>query len=568
MGKGEVFDVTVPSTESFYANGVINHNTTMACIEQTYKIYILSCMKSPQKMLGLAEGTILVFYLFNLTLQKSELSLLKPFYNVLSQNCYFSKQFPEQADDKELFTDKIKEVSFPFGVHVLQGSSVSHAISENAISAILDEQAHRDTKAFVDSKNEYNEDSKAFQLYSSVSSRLTSRSIGLRSVGVLCNIGSGYTGTSFLDVHEKNIRGKKGVHFSTFKLWDVKPPNQFPSKRFFRVDVGDDARMPKILEENEVSTIPDAEILDVPVELKNEFELNLVTSLRNLAGISHQGENPLITARYKIRECIDPNRQHPFDRTVIEMGMNDETRIQDYLDVRSLCVEYAKDQFRPKIRPGVRRAIGIDIGVKNDCYGITLGHISGRKDLIGSDIDGTLREVSSPIFEIDLMVRVKAPEGDRVDLAKAREFLIFLTRKMEYPIHVISGDSYMKEDNVQLLEKTKLFQHIETLSVDRDDVPYTLLERSIVETRVNYYEFTPILDELTALLRIDGKVDHPPGGSKDNADSLCQCVNQLAIYDKEISADQGFIFEVEPPKPKDNWLTGDYNHTRKTGFFK
>jgi intein/homing endonuclease len=55
-GEHQVYDLTVPEGESFVANGVVNHNTTLSGIFASYEVYRLLNLYNPQEYYGLPNG--------------------------------------------------------------------------------------------------------------------------------------------------------------------------------------------------------------------------------------------------------------------------------------------------------------------------------------------------------------------------------------------------------------------------------------------------------------------------------------------------------------------------------
>ncbi len=54
--RGRVYDLTVPDGESFVANGMTNHNTTLSGIFASYEVYRLLNLHNPQEYYGLPNG--------------------------------------------------------------------------------------------------------------------------------------------------------------------------------------------------------------------------------------------------------------------------------------------------------------------------------------------------------------------------------------------------------------------------------------------------------------------------------------------------------------------------------
>lgn len=55
-GEHQVYDLTVPDGESFVANGMTNHNTTLSGIFASYEVYRLLNLRNPQEYYGLPNG--------------------------------------------------------------------------------------------------------------------------------------------------------------------------------------------------------------------------------------------------------------------------------------------------------------------------------------------------------------------------------------------------------------------------------------------------------------------------------------------------------------------------------
>ena len=56
QGEGQVYDLTVPDGESFVANGMTNHNTSLSGIFASYEVYRLLNLGNPQEFYGLPNG--------------------------------------------------------------------------------------------------------------------------------------------------------------------------------------------------------------------------------------------------------------------------------------------------------------------------------------------------------------------------------------------------------------------------------------------------------------------------------------------------------------------------------
>ena len=96
------------------------------------------------------------------------------------------------------------------------------------------------------------------------------------------------------------------------------------------------------------------------------------------------------------------------------------------------------------------------------------------------------------------------------------------------------------------------YQGIETnrVSTDRDQSIWKSLKDIASEGRLRMPYDQLLLDELEALSDVNGKVDHPPAGSKDLADAFaCSIVGALVVggeesEDRAIVLSEDTIFDV------------------------
>lgn len=91
QSRGKVYDLTVPDGESFVANGMTNHNTTLSGVFASYEVYRLLNLYNPQAYYGLPNGNRI--QLISVATDKDQAGLL--FNEVTSHlaKCEYFKQF-------------------------------------------------------------------------------------------------------------------------------------------------------------------------------------------------------------------------------------------------------------------------------------------------------------------------------------------------------------------------------------------------------------------------------------------------------------------------------------------
>jgi len=510
--------------------------TSAACVAQLYKLYWLTCMKSPQKLFGLAPHFPVYFAFFSVTKGKAEDAINAKFQGLMNMSPYFREKLPK--NQRKVFLqgaanmfgagyrehpkkDDLFELILPHNLHLLFGSQTNHALSLDVFSATLDEMNFRSKKSLKDEDDE----NSAKSLYHQVRTRIESRfeNAGFNP-GLVINISSARSSDSFVEqrIREVRERGVKGVHISDFALWDVKPGHY--GKDRFRVFVGSGFRSSRILMPGE--TIPDMkdgeQIIKVPETFRESFETSLDASIRDLGGVATASLNKLFKRREMIKEA-NGNYSNPVQPETIEIGLQSGLEISDFFDVDEVS-RFDNVARHLKNHPRAGRFIHVDLAKNGDCCGITSICIPFyyEKKLPHTDDNTTDITLKLPFVFVDFHVRIKAPKMDEISFEKVRQFIVWLRDNLRYPIIRVSYDSWQSVHSIQLLKENGF--ETETFSVDRTDEPYMELLNAFIEKRLMKPPFEYLDEELRNLEHdiraAKGAVDHPSGESKDIADSL------------------------------------------------
>ena len=201
--------------------------------------------------------------------------------------------------------------------------------------------------------------------------------------------------------------------------------------------------------------------------------------------------------------------------------------------------------FAPDFRPiaGARYALHGDLAITGDRAGIAMSHVVSwveRIDLVTSE-DGGIVEVptTAPIIRNDFTISFTSDIGALDPLSGEKlpreiqirwvRALAFELIKRGFYIGSFTFDGFQSKDMIQIL----MMHGIESTKVSTD------LDPSIWKTIKDVFSdarglmpYSALLQkELEALTRIErGKVDHPPGGSKDEADAFaCSIVGAIEL---------------------------------------
>lgn len=125
-----------------------------------------------------------------------------------------------------------------------------------------------------------------------------------------------------------------GTHVSRYKQWEVLPKHKWSGK-WFKLAVGNEVLQSHILGENVSPAIVEAQerhgyqVIDVPLELKHDFEMDLNRALIDFAGIAIQSAYKYI--QYNIlAQNFKSSNTNPFSKEIIETGMYDKLQIKDF----------------------------------------------------------------------------------------------------------------------------------------------------------------------------------------------------------------------------------------------
>lgn len=336
------------------------------------------------------------------------------------------------------------------------------------------------------------------------------------------------------ELHRELANGAAKLY--AYSQWAAKPAGTFSDKTF-EVEIGDKIFPSRILASGETAR-EGAETIRVPEDFLSEFQRDIDKSLRDLAGIATEGVLPLFRDKAPIHACAVSHQVHPFSREQCTLDITNDVGLDAYF-VPERMFHIVNSKYTLKTNPHVPRFIGLDLGVTGDSLGMSMCHLDGLRTVKRYRNDGTHYFDKAPVCAFDLVLRVNPPHGSEIDLEKIRAFVLSLR---DYGVHIeaIACDTSNSRDMLQIFKK--LGFNTVSQSVDRNDLPYLAFRQGIVEQRVLYYNYPPLITELSTLERnIDTrKVDHPFEGTKDVADSACQAYFAASTSKMTLLPKRGF----------------------------
>lgn len=511
------------------------------------QLYELSCLKNPQRFLGggtgqIAPNTPIVMVNLSVTGQQAKNACFLYVQNLVDNSPYFQEHFRRD----ENYNSALR---FPNTILYQPGtSSEFSAIGTNVISGAIDEANFLvSTKRLAHEKLQGEVD-RALVLYRALSRRIESRFKFSKGWKGRLFIGSSkvYEG-DFIDERLKNIKGQPGHYVMDYSHWDVRDPSHYTGKTF-KVVVGSAAESSRIVTEDDRIS-EDTRTIDIPEEYRQSFETDLEGAIRDIAGQSLYTSNPWFTNRRAISNQIADKYMgfpltHPFKMKDTSLCMySDSVELDpEVLCNRHTLIEDGKKIARwvPKRMPEQPRFIHIDLALNNDAVGMAMGFTPGSKE-IERQVPGTQEvEVQTvPIVVIELVASIAAPLGGEINMAGVREIVYQLRRDLNFYIGSITFDTYQSVDSQQILTAAN-FQ-VDELSVDRDNVAYSIFRSGVSEGWIYYYDHKTLLREMQKLQRHLSptkrmKVDHPEKdpenkrtgrGSKDTTDAVAAVIRKI-----------------------------------------
>ncbi len=216
--------------------------------------------------------------------------------------------------------------------------------------------------------------------------------------------------------------------------------------------------------------------------------------------------------------------------------------------------------FSAGLKPvkGALYAMHADLALTGDRAGVSLAHCIRQDEytVIANDEKGKEVELVEwrPVVKVDFVISYSADAAKRppreIQIRWARN-LCFELRRRGFNVRSFTFDGFQSADSMQILEANGI--EGELLSTDKSEEPWRNLRDLFGERRIEMPERGRLHDELLALSRMpNGKIDHPPGGSKDEADALAGAATGAVMLggEEDASGAQAYVAEVDWPQGK------------------
>lgn len=518
------------------SNYIVTHNSYLTALIILYVTLCVSLMRDPWNYFGLNPATVLAQVLASYSQKKSSELLLEPFNNILDSSPFFEKvKMKEQmreADEAFREAEQVDRIyyttasptsamTFSGGVNIKVASSNRDILGLSLICCAFSELAF-----FVEAgrTSEW-----IMNFYNSGKARIKSRLHG------------DYYGRSILDSSPNDrdnaidayiigdARKDKTNYIVEGSMWKW-DPERYGKEKTFKVFIGATGQPPKILNLGDPlltdTTISPDKIIDVPMSLRQDFENDVVKSLKDCAGIPSGSVHALINDYSKIERMFFTGLRNVYTGITAPAEVSPIDLIWNQVNEKFFIRRGNRYEFYYK--PHLPRVIAVDQSVTTDVTCISMGHVERYK------------ETGDNIFVIDFTIPIIPTRDSKVNLEAIRVFIEDLRDKGGMTIVATGFDQFQSEVTMQNLKRDGFV--VDRISSDRTMDPYmnfsALLSAGRIAVGRNIYLKNNLKSLEFARSKRGGKskIDHDSSkaGVTHSADENWE-TSPLGMYAKDVS---------------------------------
>jgi hypothetical protein len=319
----------------------------------------------------------------------------------------------------------------------------------------------------------------------------------------------------------------------SYAQWEALPQERFGGEKFL-VEVGNEYKESRLIEDRS-EALEEADVIEVPVEYKRDFQRDVDGALRSLGGIATGTKNRFIPQKESIQGAANHYCEVTGDRSLFKEDriiLTDKFHPDENPDWSEIVNEdYIEDVIIDNTIPF---AVHIDLAYSQCNVGVAIGRVIGFNAMKNYTVYSersksfkAIENVMAPVIMVDGVLSIASPAGGEIDLEMVKGLVIWLKGKLN--IKWGTSDSFQSQPMLQSLRKHEIRSG--QLSVESSPAPYITLKEAIKDKRILYPEHSVMLRELRELER-DTKKDQiikPAGGSKDLADALASVAYILTL---------------------------------------
>jgi hypothetical protein len=324
------------------------------------------------------------------------------------------------------------------------------------------------------------------------------------------------------------------TYVAKYSHWEARPDLYLESGgKTFDFYRGDSIRTPHVIDESEQRDKLDPDrIIKCPIQIKRNFMLDPIRSLRDLAGLPFSSKDLFFAG--SVQKIVDASK-------IVNLAP-DVIRDLDFYNLGDTLYSRLMGMVE-KIPRHTSIFIHLDLGLKTDKTGLSICYFDGEEV-----VEDGFNKTRYPKFCVPVIVGIGRKDGQSTSLDHIFQFIQRLT--LDYHVHV-SADSFASAGLFQSCERSGI--EYKEISVDKTTEPYLMFKNLILGGRITMVYNNTLLRECSELRMVTNgvngthaKIDHPEisnsfefdykgrvgdaPGSKDLADSVAGSI--WACYKK------------------------------------
>jgi intein/homing endonuclease len=514
MDDDEYWTLSVDGPADYIASsGILDHNSGKDhCCQVSFArvANILLCLRNPNQYYGLAPQTIIHMLNVAASAPQAHGVFFKPLRWLITHSPWFSDKF--EGDEPG---PQATEIRFAKQIELISGHSQAETLEgKNLIAAIADEISAFPTKDEVQQSRSgrtpaKTSDSILDMLKSSATTRFP-ENFKLAQISYPRFKGDAIEKAIIKGRADNIERGDSSRFYVSGPLatWDVNPRYDKYERIEVRGATGPIPNTPSIVEDYEKDpAYARAKYECLPELAENRFFHN---DDAIMAAFSEVREVPPIEFEYYWG--FDEGGS-PFDDVTVDQK------------VPGWQVRF---NFASDLRPvsGALYAIHGDMAISGDRAGVAMCHVK-RWERRDWKIPGGEMLENRPFVKVDFVNSFTADPGGEpspreVQIRWYRK-LIWELRSRGFFIAHVSFDNFQSADSIQILNSWGI--EAVKASTDRSNELYDTLKDVMYDSRLEGYYRELLITEIQTLSKMkNGRIDHVPNGSKDEADALAGAV--------------------------------------------
>lgn len=433
-----------------------------------YVIIFMHHLREPAMYYGLSPLTRLCIYMISFKYSKTRQLYLEPMFEIMRQSPRFKQVLhsdqvriqQENLGRDVVVWSKAKttgEITLASGLQIQLGNKdPNNIIGSDILCCFVSEISF-----FCEEAGTTEE--KIFELYSNAYSRIRN-TVKQQYLAFIYLDSSANNSESTIEKHIINDLSKKEkTHYSWKALWEARPdlaPIWQETKETFIIITGSGNIPAQIVtHKNQLKDVPKELVLEVPIDFYDDFRLNLIKNIKDIAGRPTQSENKFIPDASYVDNIFNNNTLVNIEKEILaDASLQPEKQLWDKIH-STFFYKNPKGRYSIKRAPKEVRYWGIDaaFAVKGDVYGVCCLHKEWSKE-------------QQKIVHIIDFSTILIPGKKGISLDAVPHLILDTAIEGGLPTYAVFGDTKEAEAVKQFLDRNNIT--FIKQSVDRDVIPY------------------------------------------------------------------------------------------------